>query len=460
MLLVASRQQIWTHRSVLALAGDSDPVQVITKTARNKALEAMQSGWKGPPYDPFALAEMLGIPVVARQDIAEARTVPAHGGYLIEFNPTRPRNRIKYSICHELAHTFFPDCAERVRNRLTHEKMRGDDWQLETLCNIAAAELLLPIGTVPALTSGHLTIEAVLDARREHQVSVEAVLLRAVRLTEDQCCVFSASQRDKKPNEQSGYAIDYAVSSPAWRASGLQSGAFLPRDSSVKECSAIGVVAKGHENWEGAGKVRVECMGIPPYPNQLLPRVVGIVRPQKQSGSKLATITYVPGDATAPRTGGLRIVAQVVNDAAFTWGGGFSLSVRKKWPAAQSAYREWASTDRNLRLGNIHLAPIDGYLTVASLIAQHGFGPSARPRIRYVHLRNSLRQLADVAIRQGASVHMPKIGCGQAGGIWTVVKELVEDELCARGIKVYVYESPGLQTASPAQRTLELSKWS
>ena len=87
-----------------------------------------------PPYDPFALAEHLKIPVVARQDIPEARTVPSKQGFLIEFNPNRPRNRVKYSICHEIAHTCFPDCAERVRNRLTHEKMKGEDWQLETLC--------------------------------------------------------------------------------------------------------------------------------------------------------------------------------------------------------------------------------------------------------------------------------------------------------------------------------------
>ena len=130
--------------------GDSDPVQAITERAQAKVVAAIQNGWKGPPYDPFALAEYLRVTVIAREDILEARTVPARGGYSIEFNPNRPRNRVKYSICHELAHTLFPDCAERVRNRVTHRDMKGDEWQLEMLCNIGAAEMLMPVGSTPS----------------------------------------------------------------------------------------------------------------------------------------------------------------------------------------------------------------------------------------------------------------------------------------------------------------------
>lgn len=144
---LAAKQRTWTNGSVKALAGDSDPVHAITERARTLAIKAIQEGWSGPPYDPFALAEYMNIAVVAREDIPEARTVPAGAGYVIEFNPNRPRSRVKYSIGHELAHTLFPDCSERVRNRVTHRDMKGDDWQLETLCNIGAAELLMPVGS-------------------------------------------------------------------------------------------------------------------------------------------------------------------------------------------------------------------------------------------------------------------------------------------------------------------------
>jgi hypothetical protein len=431
-------------------------VQVITEKARAKAMQAIQAGWSGPPYDPFQLADLLKIPVVARQDIPEARTVPSKNGFLIEFNPNRPRNRVRYSVCHELAHTLFPDCGERVRNRMTHESMRGDDWQLETLCNIGAAELLMPIGTVPKLATEHLTIDAVLESRKQHEVSAEAVLLRAVRLTGDQCTVFAASRRQWPTGPSDQYFVDYAVTSRSWVAGAIPAGTGLPQDTVLGECVAIGAKAKGHEDWGSIGRVRIECVGVPPYPNHMFPRVVGIAKPQRQTPSNVASITYMPGDATNPRSGGFRIIAQIVNDSAFTWGGGLSLAVRKKWPDAQQAFRAWAEHDqRGLRLGNVHFVTVDPTLGIASLIAQHGFGASPTPRIRYLHLKTCLDKLAGLAAERKATVHIPKLGCGQAGGLWSIVRELVEESLCGHGVKVYVYELAGAEPKPHPQGTLE-----
>lgn len=443
---------VWTNRSVLALAADVDPVQVITSKARAVVLQAIEAGWTGPPYDPFALAEYLKIRVVARQDIAEARTVPAPQGFLIEFNPNRPAARIKYSICHELAHTLFPDCSERVRNRVTHRDASGDDWQLETLCNLGAAELLLPIGSTPSLEGGRLSMESVLETRKVHQVSAEAVMLRGVRLTDQQCCVFSCSHRQSR--QEGHYIVDYAVGSRSWAAP-VGSGTVLPDGTVAAECQAIGLTARGHETWEGIGSVRIECLSVPPYPNQIFPRVLGIVHTRKQAPtSRRAEITYVQGDATRPHGRGVRLLAQIVNDGAFTWGSGFSLAVRNRWPAAQRAFRHWAQADRrNLRLGSAHLADIEDDIVIASMIAQHGYGPSTKARIRYTALRTCLSSLAREAIEREATVHMPKIGSGQAGGSWSIISELVEEELCSRGIRVFVYELPFARR--PAQPALE-----
>ncbi len=450
------KRRVWTNPSVLALAGDSDPVQAITERARTLAVEAIQDGWSGPPYDPFALAEYQNVAVVAREDIPEARTVPSRAGYIIEFNPNRPRSRVKYSICHELAHTLFPDCADRVRSRATHRDMKGDEWQLETLCNIGAAELLMPVGSIPSLEGERFTIDAVLEARKQHEVSAEAVLLRAVRLTADQCCVFSSSRRRLSEGRER-YFIDYAIGSRAW-AGGISAGAALPEATVAGECNAIGFTAKGHEAWDAIGSVRVECLGVPPYPNQTYPRVLGIIRPQKQLPVDLAEITYVRGDASRPRGSGPRILAQIVNDSAFTWGGGFSLAVREKWPVAQKAFRAWAEQERrNLRLGNVHVGDVDESLAVASMIAQHGFGPSPKPRIRYMALKACLERLGNVAAERSATVHMPKIGTGQAGGSWNIVREFVQEAVCAHGVKVFVYELSGGPGPSHPQAALEFS---
>src|SRR5258708_891518 len=48
---VLTRDDYWTHASVVTLAGNHDPVTVITERAREVVLAALESGWKGPPYD-------------------------------------------------------------------------------------------------------------------------------------------------------------------------------------------------------------------------------------------------------------------------------------------------------------------------------------------------------------------------------------------------------------------------
>ena len=77
------------------------------------------------------------------------------------------------------------------------------------------------------------------------------------------------------------------------------------------------------------------------------------------------------------------------------------------------------------------------------MVAQHGYGPSDKPRIRYAALDACLRELADEARRLGASVHVPRIGAGQAGGRWPIIAEMIEMSLVDRGIDVTVYDLPG-----------------
>ena len=52
----------------------------------------------------------------------------------------------------------------------------------------------------------------------------------------------------------------------------------------------------------------------------------------------------------------------------------------------------------------------------------------------------ALARLADKALELGASVHMPRIGCGLAGGTWSRVEPLITERLVRRGIAVTVYD--------------------
>ncbi|MGA7174832.1 MAG: ImmA/IrrE family metallo-endopeptidase [Candidatus Acidiferrales bacterium] len=439
------KQTIWTHPSVLSLAAITgfDPINAVTARARETVFSAIQSGWSGPPYDPFALAEFLKVSVEPRQDVVDARTLPAGGGkFRIEFNPNRSSARINFSVAHEIAHTLFPDCAEAIRNRFTHAEMKPNDWQLEVLCNIGAAEILMPVGSFHFDEASPLSIDTVIALQREFSVSSEAVLLRIAKLTNQQCFMFVA-HRDETKNS-SAYRLDYTASSrtcPIALATGFQ----LPSNTVVAQCTAIGFTAKAEEHWiSNRGRWRVECLGIAPYPGHLYPRVVGIVMPTDLVATPSVTIKYLKGDATQPRGTAGRMIVQVVNDKAITWGKGFSVAVRKHWPHAQKDFTRWVFENRReFKLGNIHVAKLEESIELVSLVAQHGYGPSLFPRIQYAALESCLSQVAVRAKGMGATVHMPRIGCGEAGGDWNIVSEMIDEALCRESIPVTVYDLPG-----------------
>lgn len=157
------------------------------------------------------------------------------------------------------------------------------------------------------------------------------------------------------------------------------------------------------------------------------------------------TPTYVIGDATAPMGSGPRIIAHVCNDIG-RWGSGFVVAVSKRWAAPEARYRAWwrKVPDGVLPLGEVQLVDVGRDLWVANMVAQRGVGMArgAVPPIRYEALARCLREVADAAVAVQASVHMPRIGCGLAGGRWDHVEPIVVAELCERDVKVVVYDLP------------------
>jgi O-acetyl-ADP-ribose deacetylase (regulator of RNase III) len=426
---------------VRPFADARDPIALMVERANTLALDAVEQGWNGPPFDTFALANILGFAVIPCESIRDARLVPLpNNKYQIEYNPNQGQARIRFSIAHEIVHTFFPNCREQVRNRAAKHQMEGHDWQLEMLCNIGAAELLMPMGSFPEIEEVDFSIDHLLLLRERFQVSTEAVLLRYLKLSRVPCAIFAASCQ---ASGSELLCIDYVRAANNWDIP-LRGGFSLPASSVANQCRAIGFTAKGDETWEHRiGKMHVESVAIPSYPGAINPRVVGLLRPSKQSSVSLPTLQYLIGDATDPRGGGEKIIAHVVNDATPRWGGGFAKVVANRYPAAQDDFITWANEDRSrLRLGQTRMFPVAAGLAVFHMVAQHGFGKSDKPRIRYHHLEACLTALSAIAQEQSASVHMPRIACGQAGGNWGIVSEMIDDTLCRSGVHVTVYDLP------------------
>lgn len=153
-------------------------------------------------------------------------------------------------------------------------------------------------------------------------------------------------------------------------------------------------------------------------------------------------IEYVVGDATVPNGLAPRIVAHVCNDAG-GWGKGFVVAVSHRWREPEAAYRSWyrERATSGFALGAVQLVPVGEDLFVANMIGQHGYrSDSGDPPVRYAAIGTALAALGDQALELGASVHMPRIGCGLAGGRWELVEPLIGEQLTRRGIAVTVYD--------------------
>lgn len=431
----------WTNKSILATAGNKDPVQFIEMKVRDVVLSAMDSGWIGPPFDPVQLAKILGINISANASIPDARTkADKEGFFTVEFNPNKPRRRIRFSIAHEIAHTFFNDCAEEMRNRekFSYEK---DNWQLEMLCNIAAAEIVMPIGSYYDDFREQKTLWELLELRREFDVSIEAVLIRYVKQGDKSFVIFCASKVEEGRNKGK-YRFDYVIPSKKWNVN-LPTGLVLDDSSIIDECTAIGYIAQGKAYWPLLSEeVNIESVGLPPYPGSVPPRVAGLALCEKVFAEPANSIRYQEGDATKPGGKGEKIIAHILNDKTPNWGGGgFAVSLKNRYPNAQSEYKRWALGNREeFRLGGNCLVRVSDDLDIFNMVAQHGFGESTTPRIRYSALKDCLEKLASVAIEKKASIHMPRIGVGNAGGRWNVVEEMINETLIDQGLSVNIYD--------------------
>ena len=155
-------------------------------------------------------------------------------------------------------------------------------------------------------------------------------------------------------------------------------------------------------------------------------------------------ISYVRGSATNPVGDGNKFIMHICNDIGH-WGGGFTAAVSRRWFKPHIAYHHWRmlnDADEDMELGTIQIVKVESDIWVINLIGQHRTGGpnSIRPPIRYEAVRTGLLRVARAAANRNASVHMPRIGCGLAGGQWAQVEPLIHEALTNNGIAVTVYD--------------------
>jgi len=152
-------------------------------------------------------------------------------------------------------------------------------------------------------------------------------------------------------------------------------------------------------------------------------------------------INYLKGDATNPQIKGNKIIIHICNDIG-GWGKGFVMAISKRWKKPENEYRKWFQSGENFNLGEIQIVQVEEDVWVCNMIGQHKTTTNSKgiAPIRYEAVEKGLNKLIDEALQLNASVHMPRIGCGLAGGKWEEIEPIIERTLLKNNVEVFVYD--------------------
>lgn len=154
-------------------------------------------------------------------------------------------------------------------------------------------------------------------------------------------------------------------------------------------------------------------------------------------------IHYLEGDATDIDVVGEKMICHVCNDIG-GWGKGFVVAISDRWSEPEADFRHWHSdkNDNDFALGSVQFVQVEADVQVVNMIAQHGIrkGKQNTSPIRYGALSKCLREVAKVAEQRKASIHMPRIGCGLAGGKWDMIEPIIEKSLLSKDVKTIIYD--------------------
>ena len=155
-------------------------------------------------------------------------------------------------------------------------------------------------------------------------------------------------------------------------------------------------------------------------------------------------IKYIKGDATEPIIIGNKysVICHCCN-ALGAWGKGFVIPLGKKYPIAKEKYLKFIKmTKEENRLGSVSFAKPTDNIIIANIIGQYYTYPKdGKIPLDYGALEQGFRNVIEMFQTNDIplTIHMPKIGCGLAGGDWNVVEEIIKNTFIKENIEVYVY---------------------
>src|SRR6266550_1543742 len=160
--------------------GGNDPEAVIRRLCTRLLHEAGAT----VPVDMRMLASFRGVAEVAVVDQDEAGCIYFSGDRLvIQTRRADSEQRRRFTIGHEISHTFFPGFQDERRSRSDATVGRYDRSRTEEyLCDLGAAELLLPRTEIRPRLRRHVDLGTVIELAAVFESTIEATALRVAAL--------------------------------------------------------------------------------------------------------------------------------------------------------------------------------------------------------------------------------------------------------------------------------------
>ncbi len=247
------------------------------------------------PINLQLLASLQDIRKISEEEMPEAgKLIPlAKGGLIVHLRASDSKERKKFSLGHEIGHTFFPNFKLKPQTRI--DKETGEYNQrdrIECLCDYAASNLLMPYKLFkPEFDRLGFSLNSLQEISKTFQASLEATSLRMVGMSPDKYG-FVVWEKKFKPSEY--LAARNKMLFEQYRPEkklrikfgfGLQNFGHIPADKSLNEDGGViekafeaGKTIKGIENINfGNFKIKseVEAMSIGPKEKR---RIISLIK--------------------------------------------------------------------------------------------------------------------------------------------------------------------------------------
>lgn len=189
------RSMTWTTKTAARLIAATrasnmdEAVQRYITGLRQRGLQAgFSAGVTGPPYDPVALAHVLGVKHVEASVLdcdGQVRLDPEDGLPIIEVDSASTRGRKRFTIAHEVGHLVLWELCGVKKRPERRTGVAFFETEIERLCNKLAVEILAPQSEVEELWAARSSasllpriVAALLEVHGRYDVSLRFAAVR------------------------------------------------------------------------------------------------------------------------------------------------------------------------------------------------------------------------------------------------------------------------------------------